>query len=106
MAVALAVQRREAGGDDARPRDTFVFNVLRVNDRRLEGFQNFMPGIIKVTDVLPACVHQEVGAPRGMNVHQRGAAEFMRSALRPASAPEPMNTSPRNGPRRMAPPVS
>src|SRR5262249_46414720 len=48
---------------------------------------------------------QEVGAPFGSRVHQRAGA-FMRSAEVPAVGPEPKNTSPRNGPLRIAPPVS
>jgi hypothetical protein len=47
---------------------------------------------------------QLTGPPRGNKVHQRAGA-FMRSAANPASGPEPKNTSPRIGPRRIAPPA-
>lgn len=57
MAVALAMYRREPGRDQASTRNAFILNVLRMNDRRLESFENFISVFIDVANVFPTRAH-------------------------------------------------
>ena len=100
MTVTFAMNGRETGGNQTPASNTFIFNVSRVDDGRIEGFKNFVSVIVDVANVLPPRAHglrdrraaRDQSPPACWRVHALGAASRLRAgaeehvaALRPTA---------------------